>query len=105
MSRYVKKSYVDAFQWTGGPDQEEDPEWICDAIREGRVWFSPNRDPPTLFIKISEGSLETYTANAGDYVIRRDMGEIYACPPRVFEATHEKVAFTKKGIEKKGEKP
>ena len=38
--KYRKKPVVvEAFKWTGGPDQESDPEWIVEAIRGGVVHF------------------------------------------------------------------
>ena len=38
--KYRKKPVeIEAFQWTGGPDQEEDPEWIIEAIKRGYAWF------------------------------------------------------------------
>jgi len=37
---YRKKPIiVDAFQWTGGSDQTEDPEWIIQALIDGTVYF------------------------------------------------------------------
>lgn len=59
MAKYRKKPVViEAFKWTGGPDQTEDPEWICEALRQ-----NPNsmgsavvyRDPLYLGIKTLEG--------------------------------------------------
>ena len=33
--KYRKKPVViEAFQWTGGPEQEDDPEWIIEAIKK-----------------------------------------------------------------------
>jgi len=38
--KYRKKPVViEAFKWTGGPDQEEDPVWIVEAIKKGEVSF------------------------------------------------------------------
>ena len=43
MGRYRKKPVViEAFKWTGGPAQLEDPEWIVDAIKRQEVWFGVN---------------------------------------------------------------
>ena len=39
--KYRKKPVViEAFKWTGEPDQTEDPEWIIAAIKKGIVTFS-----------------------------------------------------------------
>ena len=38
--KYRKKPVViEAFQWTGGPEQEDDPEWIIEAIKSKVAWF------------------------------------------------------------------
>ena len=40
MATYRKKPVlIDAFQWTGGPDQIEDPEWI-EGMRTGAYHLS-----------------------------------------------------------------
>ena len=74
--KYRKKPVViDAFQWTGGPEQENDPEWIIEAIKNKTAWFQ------TL-----EG---VHEASVGDYIIRGIAGEIYPCKPDIFRATYE----------------
>lgn len=92
MSKWRKKPVViDAFKWTGGPDQTEDPEWIIDAIKSKDVWFGVddiNDDNPLMFIDTLEG---VHQANVGDYIIRGVKGEIYPCKPDIFEMTYEKV--------------
>ncbi|NHT75921.1 hypothetical protein G8E10_09540 [Rhizobiaceae bacterium CRRU44] len=88
MSKFRKKPVViEAFLWTGGPDQTEDPEWICDAISRGDVFFS---EPPnvTMQIRTLEGVM---TASIGDYVIQGVKGEIYPCKPDIFAATYDAV--------------
>jgi hypothetical protein len=84
--KFKKKPVViDAFKWTGGPDQTEDPEWIIDAIRKGTVSFPANA-PLVMFIDTLEGRM---TAQVGDYIIRGIKGEIYPCKPDIFAATYE----------------
>lgn len=83
MAKYRKKPVViDAFKWTGGPDQIEDPEWIVSRMKMGQVSFADGR----MFIKTLEGIME---AQPGDYIIRGIKGEIYPCKPDIFEATYE----------------
>lgn len=83
--KYRKKPVVvDAFRWTGGPDQTEDPEWIIEQIRAGNVAFVVG----AMIIKTLEGTMR---AEAGDYIIRGIKGEIYPCKPDIFEATYEPV--------------
>lgn len=81
--KYRKKPVViEAFVWTGGPDQTEDPEWIVAAIEAGDVTFEPD----AMLIHTLEGVMRT---NVGDYVIKGVQNEIYPCKPDIFEATYE----------------
>lgn len=88
MSKWRKKPVViEAFKWTGGPDQTEDPEWIVEAIREGKVQFVPLELGGTaMMIETLEGDM---LACSGDWVIRGIKGEMYPCKPDIFEATYE----------------
>ena len=85
--KYRKKPVViEAFRWTGGPDQAEDPEWICNAIRDKTVYFEHVGLPDvTLRIITLEGVM---MANQGDWIIKGVKGELYPCKPDVFEATY-----------------
>lgn len=88
MAKYRKRPVViEAFLWTGGPDQTEDPEWIGDAIRRGDVYYQGG-DEPHLTIETLEGKMR---ANVGDYIIKGVKGEIYPCKPDIFWATYETV--------------
>ena len=42
---------VDAFKWTGGPDQEEDPKWIVDRLLAGTAWVQRGTGGPSLYIE------------------------------------------------------
>ena len=90
MSKFRKKPVViDAFRWTGGPDQKEDPEWIVRAIDDGTVRFeNAGIHDVSLLIDTLEG---THRANRGDYIIKGIKGELYPCKPEIFEATYEEV--------------
>ena len=91
MAKYRKKPVViEAFQWTGGPDQTEGPEWICEAIRNGTVWFENAATPKcVLMIHTLEGNAAM--ANQGDFIIQGVKGEIYPCKPDIFAETYEQV--------------
>ena len=83
--KYRKKPLIiEAFKWTGGPDQREDPEWMVDAIRKNIVSFVPSG----MLIATLEGAM---MASLGDYIIKGVKGEIYPCKPDIFEKTYEKV--------------
>lgn len=92
MPKYRKKPVViEAFKWTGGPEQNEDPNWIVEAINNGDVTFIGHRagvGKLVMGIQTLEGLM---TAQPGDYIIRGVQGEIYPCKPDIFEATYEKV--------------
>jgi hypothetical protein len=91
MTRYRKLPVeIDAFKWTGGPDQTEDPIWIVEAIKAGTVRFNPatNETECQMVIETLEGNM---IANVGDYVIRGTAGEIYPCKPTIFESIYEEV--------------
>lgn len=80
---------IDAFRWTGGPDQEEDPEWIVKAISDGIVYIEGGGTPQVrLSIYTLEGRI---SGSPGDYIIRGVKGEIYPCKPDIFEQTYERV--------------
>ena len=84
MAKFRKKPVViEAFRWTGGPDQEEDPPWIVEAMKRGDVYIG---NVNTLRIKTMEG---TMTANRGDWIIKGVKGELYPCKPDIFAATYE----------------
>lgn len=88
--KYRKKPIViEAFKWTGGPDQTEDPEWAIEAIKKGEMYFiNTGTKKIKLMIKTLEGLMIT---RPGWYVIRGIEGEFYSCKPSIFEATHEAV--------------
>lgn len=86
MAKFRKKpAVIDAFLWTGGPDQTEDPEWIVEAIKDGKVHFAVIGGP-AMFIETLEGQMK---ASSGDWIIRGVKGEIYPCKPDIFELTYE----------------
>jgi len=88
MAKYRKKPIViDAFQWTGGPDQKEDPLWIIDAIKNKKVWFK-NIGSPSVKMKIEtlEGVM---TADVNDWIIKNTEGEIHPCKPNIFDKAYE----------------
>jgi len=83
---YRKKPVVvEAFKWTGGPDPEDDPVWVVNAIRAGIIYIVPHQ-PPVLLIRTLEGEM---TAQVGDYIIKGTKGELYPCKPDIFEDIYE----------------
>lgn len=104
--KYRKKPIVvEAFQWFGDNRQTEDPEWIVEAIKNGKVSIDHKPDSfgeyaiPFLSIAIIDGNLEgEMVANQGDYIIRDAQGNIFACKPDIFEANYEKVEPLKTAV-------
>jgi hypothetical protein len=85
MSYYKKRPVViEAFQWTGGPDQTEDPIWAVEAIKSGKITFG--HSPARMMIQTLEGEM---TASLGDFIIKGIHGEIYPCKPDIFLLTYE----------------
>ena len=88
MPKFVKKPVViDAFIWTGGPDQMEDPPWICEAMENNDVWVT--KRPSALIQLAIRTASGVVFASRGDYIIHGVDGEIYPCPPGVFAATYD----------------
>jgi hypothetical protein len=90
MGRYRKLPVeVEAFQWTGGPDQTDDPEWIIEAMVENKAWVArPGQDDCHLMLVTLEGTMR---ANPGDFIVRGVEGEIYPVKPDIFAKTYELV--------------
>lgn len=100
MAAYTKKPVtIEAFRWTGGPDQEEDPVWICDAIREGTVQFV---EAGFMSIQTAEG---TMIASPGDWIIRGVEGELYPCKDSIFQATYAPESASLTGLPVSGYRP
>lgn len=82
-----KSMVIEAFHWTGDIDQEEDPIWAVNAIKEGKIdFYKPGTPEVRMVITTLEGAME---AIPGDWIIQGIKGEIYPCKPNIFEATYE----------------
>lgn len=78
---------VEAFKWTGGPDQIEDPLWIVDAIKSGRITFERSGMPSVyMVIETPQGAM---TATPGDYIIRGVDDMIFPCKRDIFIKTYD----------------
>lgn len=91
MGIYRKKPVeVEAFQWTGDKDQEAEPVWMSEALRNGDIiiYKANSRSEPVMEIHTT-GSLAK--ARIGDYIVRGIKGELYPCKPDIFAASYEKV--------------
>lgn len=71
MSKWKSKpTVIEAFQWTGGPDQTEDPVWIVEAIREGDVVFRENLDERCVEMRVTSCMDTWLYAKPGDWVVK-----------------------------------
>ena len=88
MSLYRKKPVVvEAFRWTGGPDQTEDPEWMCERIATGMAWFKDiGTQDVSLQIAADDGAV---TAVPGDWIVCDAFGYIYPMKEAAFLASYE----------------
>ena len=92
MARYQNKlREVEAFQWTGGHDQEEDPVWICKAIEEGKVSFVDQGTPKVKLVLHFPQSEPDALVDQGCWIIYTSSGEIDHFSPEAFERLYEKV--------------
>jgi hypothetical protein len=89
MSFYRKKPVViEAFRWTGGPDQTEDHVWTVSAIKRGDISFIKVAGEVRMKISTLEGDMY---AQSGDYIIKGIKGEIYPCRSDIFLVTYDEV--------------
>jgi len=84
MSKWRRKPViVDAFQWTGGPNQTEDPIWIINAIKKKKVWFT-NSGMHFLIRDL------VFTVYPSDWVIRDSKGNLSVCKDKIFKQRYER---------------
>lgn len=86
---------VEAFKWTGGQDQLEDPIWIVEAIKSGQVTAGE-----TLEIKSSTNSDYTWSAQVGDYAVRNSEGILSTFGCKGFEETYVPLVEIRAGVTK-----
>ena len=81
------KVIFQAFRWTSGPDQQEEPEWAIGAMRTGQLSFENlGTQMVRLQIRTPMGLLN---AERGDWIIREPDGTMYPCKPAVFNRTYK----------------
>jgi hypothetical protein len=86
MSKFRRKQHVvEAFKWSGDPNQTEDPEWIVQALKENRVFFKEGYSN-NIFIITPMGERKIYS---GDYIVRNDNGDLYGMNGISFEKDYE----------------
>lgn len=85
MSWYIARGKVyDAFKWTGGPDQTDDPVWLVELLENGRAVIH-NSGTPDLYMMIDK-----FKAVPGDYIFKNmEHGHIYPCGAHFFERQFE----------------
>jgi hypothetical protein len=83
-----KPTKIEAFRWTGGPDQTEDPLWVIQAIRDGRISFANcgTGQPVYAEVETREG---TMVAQQGWWIAKGIAGELYVIDPKLFDQLYE----------------
>jgi hypothetical protein len=81
MSRWRKKPIViEAFRFLIDPQ----PDWFCDRVSSNQIITYPS------YCIIQTANLESWaTAQAGDWIVKDESGEVCPCKPDIFEATYE----------------
>lgn len=78
MTLFRSRQLVDAFRWTGGPDQTEDPEWIVAALDSGAAGIvtepAGSEYPLTMELRLPNGGWDV--AKPGDWIVRDGDGRI-----------------------------
>jgi hypothetical protein len=84
-----KPTEIEAFQWTGGPEQSDDPEWAATAINAGLISFEgEGSDHLRIVVQTREG---VQWARPGTWVAKGVEGELYLIQPELFEKLYEPV--------------
>ncbi|HWK64420.1 MAG TPA: hypothetical protein VNS34_05745 [Rhizobiaceae bacterium] len=76
-------STIEAFQWTAGPNQAEEPEWILAKIRSGHVRIIDSQTP-LLTMEIDNGGV-VRVAELDDWIVRDRDDNVLPFRPDVFE--------------------
>jgi hypothetical protein len=69
----LKRLAPEYFRWTGGHDQTEDPEWICDKLKYGGAHFE-NVCTPDVRLVVYDDQDRRAIAKPGDYIVNGDNG-------------------------------
>lgn len=88
MFKYRSKATIEAFQWTGGPDQKGEPDWIVEMLKNQTASFDDQTKQLIITCPITQ---MIRTARLGFYIIKTESGAIYVKQPLIFEADFEEV--------------
>lgn len=88
--KYQRKPLiVDAFRWTGDIDQSEDPEWACEAIKDGRITFCAQGTPACSMLVRTPGGIEE--VQHGYFLVKFENGDFGVYAPTTFHSTYDRV--------------
>ncbi len=108
--KYRTKGYeeLDAFLWTGGIDQEDDPEWFLPFIERKEIVFidrfmvisrktkieNISKDGRTERSFYTKGGALAYIGPGEKYFFRKpNDSKVYAMDKEDFESRYERVVF------------
>lgn len=88
MAKFRKKPVViEAYKFENKVGEDNRPEWLLDAVKDGTVYFQGGSDL-YLTIETLEGTMK---ASLGDWIIKGVSGELYAIKDDIFLKTYEGV--------------
>lgn len=77
---------VDAFRWTEGGSDEQEPKWATETARIELM----GAGTPRAFMRIETPAGER-TARRGDWIVRDSNGHISTCKHEMFAAMYEPI--------------
>lgn len=80
-------SEIEAFKWTGGADQEDEPDWIVAKLRSGEAELHDVPSPNVTMSIRNENVVRV--AKPGDWIVRDEAGRVYPFSPEIFESHFE----------------
>ena len=89
MARYKDKltgQIVEAFYWTAGPDQQEDPEWFADQVSAGEIVIENSETPDVCLL--SRGK----KIPVDTWLLKHSKGGVVPVRRQVFEIEFEAIA-------------
>jgi hypothetical protein len=88
MYKYRSKATIEAFKWTGDHDQEGEPDWMVEMLKNQTASFDEQTRQLIITCPITQ---MIRTASLGFYIIKIESGAIYVKQPLIFEADFERV--------------
>lgn len=93
MSKFkVIEETVEAFYWTGGEDQTEDPIWFLEEMEKGNAKVMPEDDYLPVLLIIYPESEDMYNSTLRGWVVKHECGRLTLCDDETFRLTYAAVS-------------